>query len=73
MLNGHIDTVGVAGMARPHAPELRDGRLYGRGALDMKGGVAACMLAGVAAAGAGQRGDVVVTAACAASSAAPPS
>ena len=45
MLNGHIDTVGVAGMAAPHEPEVRDGRLYGRGAYDMKGGLAACMLA----------------------------
>jgi acetylornithine deacetylase len=62
MLNGHIDTVGVAGMAAPHEPEIRDGRLYGRGAFDMKGGVAGCMLAGAAAVGAGLRGDVIVTA-----------
>ncbi len=62
MLNGHLDTVGVAGMDRPHAPQLREGRLYGRGAFDMKGGVAACMLAGAAAVGAGLRGDVIVTA-----------
>jgi acetylornithine deacetylase len=62
MLNGHIDTVGVAGMERPHEPRIRDGRLYGRGAYDMKGGVAACMLAGAAALQAGLRGDVIVTA-----------
>ncbi len=38
---GHLDTVGVAGMAAPFSPEIRDGRLYGRGSQDMKGGVAA--------------------------------
>jgi acetylornithine deacetylase len=62
MLNAHMDTVGVAGMTNPHEPEIRDGRLYGRGAYDMKAGLAAIMLAGAAAAGAGLRGDVLVTA-----------
>ncbi len=41
MLCGHMDTVGVAGMEAPFDPVVRDGRLYGRGAQDMKGGLAA--------------------------------
>src|SRR5215831_4815295 len=41
MFCGHIDTVGVEGMKAPFDPAIRDGRLYGRGAQDMKGGVAA--------------------------------
>ena len=45
MLYAHMDTVGVDGMDRPFEPVIRDGRLYGRGAYDMKGSLAACMLA----------------------------
>jgi acetylornithine deacetylase len=60
LLNAHTDTVSAAGMDRPHEPQRRDGRLYGRGAFDMKGGLAAIMLA---AAGAQHlRGDVIVAA-----------
>src|SRR5689334_21283648 len=38
LLNAHMDTVGVAGMQRPHEPVMEGNRLYGRGAYDMKGG-----------------------------------
>jgi acetylornithine deacetylase/succinyl-diaminopimelate desuccinylase-like protein len=62
MLNAHMDTVGVAGMDAPFAPRVGDGRLYGRGALDMKGSLAAVMLVAREATGLGLRGDVVVAA-----------
>ena len=46
LLNGHLDTVGVAGMSvEPFGAELKDGRLWGRGSCDMKGGVAALLAA----------------------------
>jgi acetylornithine deacetylase len=43
MLCGHSDTVGVEGMTAPFDPVERDGKLFGRGAQDMKGGVAAIL------------------------------
>jgi acetylornithine deacetylase len=62
MLNGHMDTVGVEGMKRPHQPYVKEGRLYGRGAYDMKAGLTACMLAVKAAKQKHLRGDVILTA-----------
>lgn len=62
MLNAHMDTVGVAGMSDPFVPRLEGGRLYGRGSCDMKGSLAACMLATAAAKQRGLRGDVILTA-----------
>ena len=43
MLNGHMDTVGVEGMDDPFGGKIVDGRLYGRGAQDMKGSLAAML------------------------------
>ena len=45
VLNGHLDTVGVTGMSQPFVPRAEADRLYGRGAADMKGGVAALVTA----------------------------
>ncbi len=62
LLNAHMDTVGVAGLEDPFLPVVRDGRLHGRGAGDMKGSLAASMLVGAAAVREGFRGDVIVAA-----------
>lgn len=62
MLNAHLDTVGVEGMAAPFTPRREGERLYGRGALDMKASVAASLQVAADAVGEGLRGDVVVTA-----------
>lgn len=62
LLNAHLDTVGVSGMDAPFEPVIRDGRLYGRGAMDMKASLAACMLAVAAAPQRGLAGDVILTA-----------
>lgn len=62
MFNGHLDVVGVEGMT--HAPfdaHERDGSIYGRGASDMKGGVAAMCAAAARMRGA-LKGDLVIAA-----------
>lgn len=49
VLSGHIDVVSAEPLSEwasdPFVAEVRDGRLYGRGACDMKGGIAAIVLA----------------------------
>jgi acetylornithine deacetylase len=46
LFDAHQDTVPVDGMTiEPFRPEQRDGRIYGRGACDVKGGMAAILAA----------------------------
>lgn len=63
MFNGHLDVVGTEGMVHaPFASDERDGRLYGRGSADMKGGVAAMCAAAARAARDGLQCEIVVAA-----------
>ena len=64
MLNGHIDTVLPYNMTvDPFAAEIRDERIYGRGAVDMKGALACFMLSLVVLRRSGfvPGGDVIFT------------
>jgi acetylornithine deacetylase len=67
LLNGHVDVVDVEprgdwAQPDPFAAVVRDGLLYGRGACDMKGGVASMVVAACALAEAGEplAGDLIV-------------
>jgi len=62
LLCGHTDTVNVEGMTDPHAPRIDGDRLHGRGAYDMKAGVAAALVAARDTASEGLAGDVVLAA-----------
>lgn len=59
---GHTDTVGVQGMTEPHTPRIDGDRLYGRGAYDMKAGLAAGLLAAREASRLRLAGDVLLAA-----------
>jgi acetylornithine deacetylase len=66
VLNGHIDAVSVeprdAWTSDPFSAEVREGNLYGRGACDMKGGIAAMVFAVemLASLGVALAGDILV-------------
>ena len=64
MLNAHYDTVGVEGMEDPFSATVRNGQVYGRGAYDMKGSLAACMATAKALVdgGIGLAGDLLLAA-----------
>jgi acetylornithine deacetylase len=63
VVNAHLDTVGTEAMEEPpFEARLEQGRLYGRGSYDMKGALAAAMLAAADAVGMGLAGDVIITA-----------
>ena len=65
VVNGHIDVVDAGDHSRwsfpPFAADVRDGRIYGRGSVDMKGGIGAALFALEALHACGIRlaGDVV--------------
>jgi len=64
LLTGHIDVVPAAGgwTVQPFNGERRDGMIYGRGTVDMKGGIAAMIMAveAVVKSGCRLKGDVIV-------------
>lgn len=57
----HLDTVTVEGMSEPFSARVEDGRLYGRGAQDVKGGLTSMLAAAVMLSKSPPRGDVIVT------------
>lgn len=65
ILNGHVDVVPEGDHdqwdAHPYSGEIKDGKMYGRGTTDMKGGNTALMLAidAIQSAGIRLKGDVI--------------
>lgn len=67
MFNGHIDTMPAGDLSlwdtHPHEPTIKDGKIYGLGVCDMKGGLMASAMAVelLKDAGISLPGDVVIT------------
>jgi len=61
LLNGHLDTVGVGGMTSPpFSGEVKEGRVWGRGACDMKGGLGLILATAAELARSSHPGELVV-------------
>jgi acetylornithine deacetylase len=62
LINAHLDTVG----AKPATKQVRveGDRIYGRGVLDTKGGLAAALIAAEAVAALPPAGDIIIAAVC---------
>jgi acetylornithine deacetylase len=43
MINGHMDTVGIYNMKEPFSGTISEGKIFGRGSIDMKAGIAAAL------------------------------
>ena len=66
LLNGHVDVVPIGDKSQwkydPWAGQVSDGKLWGRGAVDMKGGIAAmiCAMEAIQRAGLKLKGDLII-------------
>lgn len=64
-LCAHLDTVGVQEMTiPPFQPRIEENRVYGRGSCDMKGGLAAVLIAAIALAETGINGKLILALVC---------
>jgi acetylornithine deacetylase len=62
LLNAHLDTVGIGGDDAGLSARVDGNRVYGRGALDMKGSLAVIMLVTAAVAERALEGELILTA-----------